>query len=495
MSQHDFDVATADANTGVTVRAQLNAALQALASNSSGGSAPGTPYPCQWWADTTEGVLKIRNEANDDWITMGPISDLTSLAQILTAQGDMIYASAPNTPARLSKGLPGQVVKMNEDGTLPIWGAAGPTIPCGGILAWPTDTPPSGYLECNGASLLRDDYPDLFNVISDCYGAADEDHFNLPDYRGMFLRGWSDGQTTDPGKATRTNRGDGTTGDHVGTKQAAEVIAHTHGEEAAHTHGSGGAHTHTGNTSLYDIAPEGTSSTADRIVRTDLRAPGAIGITINSGGAHSHDAAGAHTHDSVGGDETRPVNINVMWIIRYQATVVGGEGILDIPSATAAGDFIVAEGSPLAWVKKTIAQVKALLHGDPGAIGETAAGSIRGLNKEVVMAATDTLDAIEGAGVIVNNYGQDSDATITLPEAAEGLSLAVILGTTVAKYYRLKAATGDCIYLSGVAGGDGEYVGIASAVAGAMITFVAFKTGASSYDWFATTVQGAWEAE
>lgn len=67
MSQHDFDITTADANTGITVRAAINAALQALASCSSGTTSPGTKYAGQLWFDTTNNRLYLRNAANSAW--------------------------------------------------------------------------------------------------------------------------------------------------------------------------------------------------------------------------------------------------------------------------------------------------------------------------------------------------------------------------------------------------------------------------------------------
>lgn len=45
-------------------------------------------------------------------------------------------------------------------------------------------TPPSGWLLCDGSSLLRTDYPDLFAAIGTKYGSADGLHFNVPDCRG-----------------------------------------------------------------------------------------------------------------------------------------------------------------------------------------------------------------------------------------------------------------------------------------------------------------------
>lgn len=74
MSQHDFDITTADANTGVTFRAAVNAALQALASSSSGATAPTTAYPFQFFADSASDILKMRNSANTAWIDVCVIS-------------------------------------------------------------------------------------------------------------------------------------------------------------------------------------------------------------------------------------------------------------------------------------------------------------------------------------------------------------------------------------------------------------------------------------
>lgn len=73
MSQHDFDIAKTDANTGVSFRGQVNSALQALATNSSGATAPTVTYPFMTWADTTNNVLWMRDAANSAWINRGPL--------------------------------------------------------------------------------------------------------------------------------------------------------------------------------------------------------------------------------------------------------------------------------------------------------------------------------------------------------------------------------------------------------------------------------------
>ncbi len=59
-----------DNATGANFRSDLNNTLAAIVSNNSSSSEPSTKYAYQWWADTNEGVLKIRNSANDGWVTL-----------------------------------------------------------------------------------------------------------------------------------------------------------------------------------------------------------------------------------------------------------------------------------------------------------------------------------------------------------------------------------------------------------------------------------------
>lgn len=95
MSQHDLTIA----NQGFPAfRSDLNSALQALGSLQSGTSAPSPTFANQMWYDTTNNILKIRNEDNDAWInilTLDQSGDLLSaigsvtisnIAQLATAQ-------------------------------------------------------------------------------------------------------------------------------------------------------------------------------------------------------------------------------------------------------------------------------------------------------------------------------------------------------------------------------------------------------------------------
>ena len=66
-------------------------------------------------------------------------------------------------------------------------------------------------------------------MLGTTFGVGDgSSTFNLPDARGEFIRGWAHGSANDPDRAARTNRGDGTTGDVVGSKQLDQMQGHRH---------------------------------------------------------------------------------------------------------------------------------------------------------------------------------------------------------------------------------------------------------------------------
>jgi microcystin-dependent protein len=138
-----------------------------------------------------------------------------------------------------------------------------------------SETVPTGYLECNGAAVSRTAYADLFAVIGVAHGYGDNSTtFNLPDYRGMFLRGWDHNRALDPDRSSRTAMATGgLTGDHVGSVQADEFKAHTHA------------------------------------------VPKAASVVVGS--EYSGGVSGTSASGSAGGNETRPVNAYVMFCIKY----------------------------------------------------------------------------------------------------------------------------------------------------------------------------------
>lgn len=89
------------------------------------------------------------------------------------------------------------------------------------ILFAGATSPDARWLLCDGTSLLRADYPDLFNVIGTVYGAVDGTHFSLPDLRNRVPMG------------VGTNALGTTLGSATHTLTTAEMPIHTHTEITA----------------------------------------------------------------------------------------------------------------------------------------------------------------------------------------------------------------------------------------------------------------------
>ncbi|EJD4224566.1 TPA: tail fiber protein [Escherichia coli] len=68
----------------------------------------------------------------------------------------------------------------------------GSALPVGVPVPWPSATPPTGWLKCNGAAFSAEEYPELAKAYPTN---------KLPDLRGEFIRGWDDGRNVDSGRA------------------------------------------------------------------------------------------------------------------------------------------------------------------------------------------------------------------------------------------------------------------------------------------------------
>lgn len=90
-------------------------------------------------------------------------------------------------------------------------------VPVGSVTMYAGASIPSGWLECNGAALSADEWPELYAAIGNTYG-GEGPFFSLPDARGLFLRGLDSGRGIDSGRA-------------LGSYQADELKAHTHSVE------------------------------------------------------------------------------------------------------------------------------------------------------------------------------------------------------------------------------------------------------------------------
>ena len=94
MATHDYVIAN---GTGAAVRSDLNNALAAIVSNNSSSSEPATKYAYQWWADTTTGQLKLRNSANNAWVTIFELDGTMLMEDGSAAAPGLAFASDLDT--------------------------------------------------------------------------------------------------------------------------------------------------------------------------------------------------------------------------------------------------------------------------------------------------------------------------------------------------------------------------------------------------------------
>lgn len=177
-------------------------------------------------------------------------------------------------------GSDGQVMKTNGAGQLSFTTLGIPAgVPVGSVFCMATTTVPDGYKECDGSDISRTTFSDLFAAIGTTWGNGDgSTTFTLPDLRGEFVRGWSDGRTGVD--ETRT----------FGSAQGHQLEHHNH-------------------TDVYRSLGTAMGGTGTA---------GVIGTTSSSTGTGGH-AGGDGTFDGTPGsatDETRPRNIAMMYVIK-----------------------------------------------------------------------------------------------------------------------------------------------------------------------------------
>jgi len=83
--------------TSANARADINNALGALVSLSSGTSAPSTTFANMLWYETDTNTLYIRNEANSGWVTIGIINGSAFEAKVAIASQSEAQTGTENT--------------------------------------------------------------------------------------------------------------------------------------------------------------------------------------------------------------------------------------------------------------------------------------------------------------------------------------------------------------------------------------------------------------
>ena len=171
-------------------------------------------------------------------------------------------------------------------------------VPTGAVFCVAVATIPTGYLECNGAPVSRTTYAALFSFIGTQYGAGNgSSTFNLPDLRGEFVRGFDNGRGVDSGRG-------------IGSSQSGQNLSHDHDADASATSNvsdPGHRHPSRGYGNDDDGGNQFTGS-GNNSVRNNAIEDATTGISVATN--VSIDV------DNDGGNEARPRNVAMMYIIK-----------------------------------------------------------------------------------------------------------------------------------------------------------------------------------
>lgn len=141
----------------------------------------------------------------------------------------------------------------------------------GQVSAFATSTCPTGWLKADGASVSQTTYAGLYSALGTTWGPTGVGTFTLPDFRGLFLRGVTDGRATDP---------------NGGALTAQALAAFVDDSVEAHTHtynqgGTGGAFAAGGGgtavvTSISQTGTQTTTTTPAGSTETTVKNEGVL---------------------------------------------------------------------------------------------------------------------------------------------------------------------------------------------------------------------------
>ncbi|EPY5124705.1 tail fiber protein [Escherichia coli] len=138
-------------------------------------------------------ISKMRTAFGKDFQALD--ATLTALAGLATGANKLPYFTGTDTAAQTDLTSVGRDIigKNTIADILTYLGLGeGSALPVGVPVPWPSATPPTGWLKCNGAPFSAEEYPKLAKAYPT---------LKLPDLRGEFIRGWDDGRGVDSGRA------------------------------------------------------------------------------------------------------------------------------------------------------------------------------------------------------------------------------------------------------------------------------------------------------
>ncbi|HAV8530185.1 TPA: phage tail protein, partial [Escherichia coli] len=213
---------------------------------------------------------------------------LTALAGLPTGANKLPYFTGTDTVAQTDLTQVGRdiLAKSNTQAIIQYLGLGeGSALPVGVPVPWPSATPPTGWLKCNGAPFSAEEYPELAKAYPTN---------KLPDLRGEFIRGWDDGRGVDPGRS-------------IGSSQGWSPGSHVHGLEIW-TSASGSI------SSSETVPIEENRVLAPAVTAGD---GGIIRTLGGSSGSNNNSATSVTTQrPTIGNQEGYPRNVAFNYIVR-----------------------------------------------------------------------------------------------------------------------------------------------------------------------------------
>jgi len=270
--------------------------------------------------DTDTGLYKVA--ANDLGITAGGslISHFNSSGLTLkdgkalrlrdSGNSNYISLAAPALTSDVTLTLPsddgnsGDMLQTNGSGVLTWQAVQG--VPSGSVFTHASTTLPSGYLECNGASVSRSTYAALFSAIGTTWGSSGGSVFNVPDLRGEFIRGFDNSRGVDSGRSFASSQGSQYTQHNHSTSASSSSSVSDPGHFHNLLYGSGSFGGSSGAVTPRGSGTPTTPGITDRISSktTGISVSTSTSVTVNNSGGTSNSS------------ETRPRNISMIYIIK-----------------------------------------------------------------------------------------------------------------------------------------------------------------------------------
>ena len=169
--------------------------LEILVKQGTPGASPSAPALTQDATTWEISIAKILLANGFSSVVTANITDertyMSYKDRVLNDRVDAFEIAIDSRMDNLEDDVAAAVVNMNNSIT-----------PSGCVIAFAGAASPVGYLECNGSTVNRTTYANLFTAIGTTYGIGDgSTTFALPDLRGEFVRGWDHGRGIDSGRA------------------------------------------------------------------------------------------------------------------------------------------------------------------------------------------------------------------------------------------------------------------------------------------------------